>query len=76
MVSLFFLRDIVSVIHLCHYMYETRSWHTYSYALGFAFLKSGVTEMVEFGSVDLFPALNLSLSGKHKWKESTSFSRG
>ena len=29
-----FLRDIVSVIHLCHYMYETRSWHTYSYALG------------------------------------------
>ena len=44
MVSLFFLRDIVSVIHLCHYMYETRSWHTYSYALGFAFLKPSVTQ--------------------------------
>ena len=35
------------VIHLCyHYMYKTRSWHTYSYAPGFVY-KTGC-DNVEF----------------------------
>ena len=43
-VSLFYVILLLIIPLWCRYMYGTWSCHTYSYAFGFSFKKSGVTE--------------------------------